>query len=80
MQRVKTGRHLHGLHIVDRIPVREDNPRFLKQRTAVREFVFDHQVFADLCVYEGGGIGVFGGNDYIHIANPLLQQRGLDGL
>ncbi|MNV68155.1 hypothetical protein D3C71_1609870 [compost metagenome] len=75
MQRIQTGRDLHGLHFIDRFPIREDNARFFKRRTTVRKGIFYDQILADFRVDERCGIGVLGSDDDIHFADFLLQQR-----
>ena len=79
MQRIQAGGHLHPLHLVDGVPVGEEEAGGLQRGAAIREGVLDDQVFAFLRVDEGRDIGMLGGNHGIQPLQAVRPQHGFHG-
>ena len=77
MERVQTGRHFHGLHLVDGLARGVECTAKVEWGTAVGIVVLDHQILHFLCVHERCSEGVFLGLDVVVVVEAVGGKHSL---
>src|SRR5690554_1860728 len=80
VQRIEARGHFHALDVIDGIPVGEVDTCLLQRWTAIGKIILDDQILRLLCIDEGGGVGVFVGDDEAGILKTVGFQHLLDRL